>query len=54
MFQVVHKQTGEVRTVYGRNGQYFLLWNTEQEGWEYDHMENYKPIEKSACAASPE
>ena len=52
MFQVVHLATGEIQTVYGQNGQYFLLWNAEQEEWEYDHMENYKPL--AACAASPE
>lgn len=53
MFKVVHLATGEIRTVYEKNGQYFLLWNVEQEAWEYDHMDNYKPIEASVCAASP-
>lgn len=52
MFRVVHKETGLIRTVYGQNGLYFLFWNTEQEVWEYDHMDKYKPL--AACAASPE
>ena len=45
MFQVVHKETGEIRTVYGRNGQYFLFWSAEQECWEYGHRDDYSPIE---------
>ena len=54
MFRVVHKETGEIRTVYEKNGAYFLFWNAEQEEWQYDHINKYKPLEASVCAASPD
>ena len=43
MFKVVHKETGELRTVYGVMGMRFLLWNAEGSYWEYGDMEKYMP-----------
>ena len=43
MFQVVHKETGRTRTVYGVIGTRFLFWNLEEACWEYADMEKYKP-----------
>ena len=43
MFRVVHKETGEVRTVYGMAGIRFLFWNHEEKCWEYGDMEKYIP-----------
>lgn len=54
MFKVIHKETGAVRIVYEKNGQYFLFWSVEKEEWEYDHINKYKPLEASVCAASPD
>lgn len=45
MFQVVHKETGELRTVYGITGIRFLFWNREEACWEYGDMDNYIPVE---------
>lgn len=51
MFQVVHKETGEIRTVYAVTGNYFMVWNEQEGCWDYDAMRNYKPV--ADCAASP-
>ena len=40
MFDVKHRETGEIRTVYGWNGTMFLFYNGS---WFYDDMANYKP-----------
>ena len=48
MFKVVHKETGEVRTVYGFAGIRFLFWNSEEGCWQYGDMENYTPVEVQA------
>lgn len=45
MFQVIHRQTGEIRTVYGMSGIKFLFWNDIDGCWEYGDMENYIPAE---------
>lgn len=51
MFQVMHKETGEIRTVYAVTGIRFLFWNDQEDCWQYGDMQNYKPV--AACAASP-
>ena len=51
MFQVVHKETGVLRTVYAVIGMGFLLWNEEEVCWEDGNIEEYKPV--ADCAASP-
>ena len=43
MFQVIHKETGKLRMVYGVIGMRFLFWNIEEACWEYGDMEKYKP-----------
>lgn len=43
VFQVIHKETGEVRTVYGFCGIKFIFWNHEKQCWEYGDMEKYIP-----------
>jgi len=48
MYQVVHKKTGAVRTVYGINGLYFLLWDADNQSWEYESTDNYRPVEAPA------
>lgn len=45
MFQVIHKQTGKIRTVYGMSGIKFLFWNDDEACWEYGDMDNYSPAE---------
>lgn len=41
MFLVRHKETGKIRTVYGWNGTYFLVFGNE--GWSYIPMDEYEP-----------
>lgn len=48
MFQVVHKKTGVVKTVYGINGLYFLFWNEAEACWEGGYMDDYRPVEVTA------
>lgn len=48
MYKVTHKKTGTVRTVYGINGLYFLLWDEEDQSWTYESMDNYRPMEETA------
>lgn len=43
MFKVKNKATGEVRTVYGFNGSWFIFYNGS--AWEYDAMCAYEPVE---------
>lgn len=45
MYQVAHKVTGEIRTVYGMNGPRFIFWHEEEKCWVYDDMDNYRPAE---------
>lgn len=45
MFRVVHKKTGEIRTVYGIAGLLFLFWNQETSEWESDEISDYRPLE---------
>ena len=45
MYKVIHKETGEIRTVYGITGIRFLLWNEKDDCWEYEDMEKYRPAE---------
>ena len=47
MFQVRHKQTGKIRTVYGLNGTHYLLWDKEI-GWFYEDISAYRPSEVMA------
>lgn len=51
MFQVVHKETGAIRTVYAVTGSYFMFWNEQEACWDYDAMKKYEPV--ADCAASP-
>lgn len=51
MFDVIHQETGEIRTAYAVVGQHILLWNTQEECWEYGEMKKYKPV--ADCAAPP-
>lgn len=46
MFQVVHKETGEIRTVYGIAGLLFLFWDQKTGEWEGDEISNYRPLEE--------
>lgn len=43
MFNVVDKETGMAVTVYGINGQWFLVYD-EQKGWGYKHMDSFRPV----------
>lgn len=45
MYKVMHKETGEVVTVYGINGTYFLLFNKEEQQWYYSEQDNFVPKE---------
>ena len=45
MFEVKHRCSGVVRTVYGLNGQYFLVWLEENATWAYVPMDEYEPME---------
>ena len=47
MYEVIHKETGEVVTVYGINGTYFLLFNREEKHWYYAEQENFEPKEEA-------
>ena len=43
MFKVMDKNTGEVFTVYGLNGMYFLIYNEELDWWFYKDMGECRP-----------
>ena len=43
MFNVIDKNTGEVFTVYGLNGMYFLIYNAELDWWFYKDMSECRP-----------
>ena len=45
MFKVMDKTTGEVFTVYGLNGTYFLVYNAAFDWWFYKDMEECRPVE---------
>ena len=44
MFKVIDKTTGEVFTVYGLNGMYFLVYNHELDWWFYKDMNECRPV----------
>lgn len=46
MYEVIHKETGEVVRVYGINGTYFLLFNQEEQNWYYSEQDNFVPKEE--------
>lgn len=43
MFKVRHKETGEIRTVYGNSGPLFIFYY--QGGWVFESMVYYEPVE---------
>lgn len=43
MFEVKHKETGAVHTVYGRNGLMFLLYDEDEKQWVWKCMEEFEP-----------
>ena len=47
MFKVIHKETGEIATVYGFTGSMFMLWSEEDHSWWFDFIENYEPLPKA-------
>ena len=51
MFQVMHRETGEIRTVYAVYGTLLLFWNEQGTCWDFGSIEKYKPV--ADCAASP-
>ena len=46
MFNVRHKVTGEIRTVYGWCGMYFLFYSREFDCWVDDNMNHYEPVDE--------
>ena len=44
MFRVKHVITGEILTVYGMNGMYFLAWDPDRGCWGWVQMEKYAPV----------
>ena len=44
MFRVKHVTTGEILTVYGMNGMYFLVWDPDRGCWGWVQMEKYAPV----------
>ena len=42
MFEVIHKETGEIVTVLGVVGMRFMLWDEEGKTWWFDPIDNYK------------
>ena len=47
MFKVRHKDTGEIRTVYGwSGGLYFLFYSDTHGCWISDNMNYYEPVEE--------
>ena len=44
MFKVEDKTTGEIYTVYGLNGMYFLVFNPELDWWFYKDMNECRPV----------
>ena len=45
MFKVIDKTTGEIFTVYGLNGTYFLCYNAELDYWFYKYIEECRPAD---------
>lgn len=50
MFKVKNIYTGEIFTVYGINGAYFLIWNenAEEPCWEWSAMAHLAPVQEVA------
>lgn len=46
MFKVIDKTTGEIFTVYGLNGTYFLCYNAELDYWFYKYIEECRPVDQ--------
>lgn len=47
MFKVIHKETGEIVTVFGISGLMFMLWDEQDGEWWFDSIKNYKPLPKA-------
>lgn len=45
MFKVVEIATGEIHTVYGMNGTYFLVYD-DKNHWYYIDMDICRPVEE--------
>ena len=46
MFKVYDKSTDTVFTVYGINGQYFLVYNASLGYWAYVNIDDCVPVEE--------
>lgn len=44
MFKVEDKTTGEIITVYGLNGAFFLIYDTVHDWWFYKPIEECRPV----------
>lgn len=44
MFEVAHKGTGKVITVYAVSGMLFLVYDPDEELWGYVPMDDYRPV----------
>lgn len=44
MFKVQDKTTGEIFTVYGLTGNYFLLYNSELDWWFFKKIDECRPV----------
>ena len=49
MFNVINRETGEIRTVYGIIGILFMMWDEKLHEWVYEPMHKYRPVEDLRC-----
>lgn len=45
MFKVEDKTTGEIFTVYGLNGTYFLIYDSVHDWWHFKPVDECRPVE---------
>ena len=44
MYKVRNRNDGSIHTVFAVNGQYFMIWNAQEQHWEWAPVENFEPI----------
>ena len=45
MYKVRNRSDGSVHTVYAVSGLSFMIWNAQEQHWEWAPMEDFEPVE---------
>ena len=46
MYKVRNRSDGSIRTVYAVSGQYFMVWNVQEQHWEWVDVTEFEPLEE--------